>query len=165
MNRNKRIIDPSSTRNETSFRWNTPVALAVGAIIAAGCIGNTASNAYAAEAAPNTAVQEDARQKRTTGPANTTCPITGRKVNNDSPTVEVRDYTVAFCCNNCVAKFNDNPREYLTSMREAGVFDQESRGKERPDRRRRGSDNENIKIGRMLIDFPIAPPGRGRGPQ
>ena len=139
-----------------SIRWRGPIALSLGALIAASFIGNVVSNANAAEVAPYTAVQEDARQERTTGPVNTTCPITGREVNNDSPTVEVRDYTVAFCCNNCVAKFNENPREYLTSMREAGVFNQESRGNERPNRRRESADDVNLKIGRILIDLGTA---------
>jgi YHS domain-containing protein len=115
MSRITRILEHGSTNTRPSIRWRGPIALSLGALIAAGCIGN------AAEAAPYTAVQDDARQERTTGPVNTTCPITGKEVNSDSPRVDVRGYTVAFCCNNCVAKFNDNPRKYLTSMREAGV--------------------------------------------
>ena len=156
MSRITRILEHETTDTRPSIRWRGPIALSLGALIAASFIGNVVSNANAAEVAPYTAVQEDARQERTTGPVNTTCPITGREVNNDSPTVEVRDYTVAFCCNNCVAKFNENPREYLTSMREAGVFNQESRGNERPNRRRESADDVNLKIGRILIDLGTA---------
>ena len=155
MSRITRCLEHESTNS--SRRWRRSIALSLGILITAGGIGT----ANAAEVTPDTAAQEDARRERprkkqATGPINTTCPITGKEVTADSPTVDIRDYTVAFCCNNCVAKFNENPREHLTSMREAGVFDQESRGEERPNRRRQGGDGENLKIGRMLIDLGTA---------
>ena len=58
-----RILEHGSANTRPSIRWRGPIALSLGALITAVCIGNAASNANAAEAAPYTAVQEDARQE------------------------------------------------------------------------------------------------------
>ena len=46
---------------------------------------------------------------------NTLCPITGKKVNPKATAVyEGKRY--AFCCKNCVAKFEKDPEKYLTEL-------------------------------------------------
>ncbi len=50
---------------------------------------------------------------------NDTCPVSGKQVGDDAPTVELRGMKIAFCCGGCVEKFNANPREFLGALREA----------------------------------------------
>jgi hypothetical protein len=62
MSRITRILDQGTTTNPgPEIRWLGPIALALGAIITAGCIGNVASTGTAAEAAPDAAVQDSDR--------------------------------------------------------------------------------------------------------
>ena len=49
MDRIKRLVDPSFSQDRLSFRWRTPLALAMGSVIAVGFIMNAGSEATAAE--------------------------------------------------------------------------------------------------------------------
>ena len=65
------------------------------------------------------AAPEGSSRQVATAAINDTCPVSGKKVGDDAPTVELRGRKVAFCCEVCVAKFNENPREFLGALRKA----------------------------------------------
>lgn len=46
--------------------------------------------------------------------ANANCPITGKPAAAANKTVYVK--TVALCCNKCKAKFDENPKAYLSNI-------------------------------------------------
>ena len=46
--------------------------------------------------------------------ANKDCPVTGNPAGDANKTVYVK--TVALCCNKCKAKFDENPKAYLSSI-------------------------------------------------
>lgn len=48
-------------------------------------------------------------------PINKTCPVSGEPI-DPSKTVVHEGKTVAFCCDNCKAKFEENPQEFLSEL-------------------------------------------------
>ena len=48
-------------------------------------------------------------------PVNTTCPVSGKPV-NPAKTVLREGMLVAFCCDNCKAKFQQDPKPYLAKL-------------------------------------------------
>jgi len=65
------------------------------------------------------AAPEGSSRQLATAAINDTCPVSGKKVGDDAPTVELHGRKVAFCCEVCVAKFNENPRTFLGALRKA----------------------------------------------
>ncbi len=50
-------------------------------------------------------------------PINSECPVTGKAVKADSPSVQYRGRTVALCCNKCKSKFEAEPSKYAAALR------------------------------------------------
>lgn len=53
-------------------------------------------------------------------PFNSVCPVSGKAVADNSPTVEYDGKTYGFCCSNCVAKFESDPSKYSKYLNEDG---------------------------------------------
>ena len=48
---------------------------------------------------------------------NTVCPVTGGKVNKDTPyKTEYKGKTIGFCAENCIAAFQADPEKYMTKI-------------------------------------------------
>ncbi|MHC4415082.1 MAG: hypothetical protein ACYS0G_07350 [Planctomycetota bacterium] len=76
------------------FRHGSVVAAASLAVVLAGCstTGDTGTGAAAEASATPVAM----------GALNDTCPMSGRPVDPDAPTVSYAGQTVGFCCGGCV---------------------------------------------------------------
>ncbi len=48
----------------------------------------------------------------------TTCPVTGEKLEDKSTYVDYQGRRIYFCCNKCVTRFNEDPQKYLGRMDE-----------------------------------------------
>lgn len=60
-------------------------------------------------------------------PLNTVCPVSGRAADAKVTTVyQGKEY--AFCCKNCLAKFEKNPEKYLAKMKEGAPAKEEHAG-------------------------------------
>ncbi len=46
----------------------------------------------------------------------TTCPVSGEKLENKSVYVDFEGRRIAFCCNKCVGTFNEDPAKFLSKM-------------------------------------------------
>ena len=57
------------------------------------------------------------KAKPASAPINSKCPVANKAVSAGSPTTQYRGRTVAFCCNNCKAKFEAAPNKYLAGLR------------------------------------------------
>ena len=57
------------------------------------------------------------KPKKASAPINSECPVTGKAVKADSPTVPYRGRTVALCCNKCKSKFEAEPGKYAAALR------------------------------------------------
>lgn len=52
--------------------------------------------------------------------AQTTCPVMGGKVSENSPYVDVKGHRVYVCCKGCIAKVQAEPDKYLDKIRAQG---------------------------------------------
>ena len=52
--------------------------------------------------------------------AQTTCPVMGGKINKEIY-ADHEGKRVYFCCAACLPQFKENPEEYLTKMKKAGI--------------------------------------------
>lgn len=52
-------------------------------------------------------------------PVNTVCPVSGEEVDS-KVTAVYKDKTYAFCCKNCLKKFNKDPEKYISKLSEDG---------------------------------------------
>ena len=52
-------------------------------------------------------------------PANTVCPVSGEEIDS-KVTVAYNGETYAFCCKNCLKKFNKDPEKYISKLSEDG---------------------------------------------
>lgn len=46
----------------------------------------------------------------------TTCPISGKKLEDKSVYTDFEGRRIAFCCKNCVGTFNEDPKSYLSKL-------------------------------------------------
>jgi YHS domain-containing protein len=65
---------------------------------------------FAADPAPATQPTVDPR------PINTKCPVSGEDI-DPKITVVYHGLTYAFCCTDCLKKFNDNPEKYISAVK------------------------------------------------
>ena len=73
-------------------------------------VASTSRAADAAPAAPSApATQPAANNKK--------CPVSGEDVSAKSKTVQYKDKTVGFCCDDCVGLFNKNPEKYADKIK------------------------------------------------
>ncbi|HEY4756495.1 MAG TPA: YHS domain-containing protein [Ignavibacteriaceae bacterium] len=54
-----------------------------------------------------------------TKPVNSVCPVSGEEVDS-KVTAVYKDKTYAFCCKNCLKKFNKDPEKYISKLSEDG---------------------------------------------
>ena len=86
---------------------NTTVALLLAMLPGVGLTGNVS---LAADPAPATQPAVDPR------PINTKCPVSGEDI-DPKITVVYNGLTYAFCCKDCLKKFNDNPEKYISAAK------------------------------------------------
>ena len=55
----------------------------------------------------------------------TTCPVSGEKLDNKSVFIDYEGRRIAFCCDKCVSKFKANPTKYLSRMDEDNTTESE----------------------------------------
>ncbi len=48
------------------------------------------------------------------------CPVTGEKIEEGAPTLEIEGKTVAVCCPGCLTKLKKEPAKYLKNLSEDG---------------------------------------------
>ena len=57
--------------------------------------------------------------KKEKGIINTTCPVMGGRVDENTPyKVEYNGKTIGFCCSGCVRTFKEDPEKYMKKIKE-----------------------------------------------
>ncbi|MBI4245525.1 MAG: YHS domain-containing protein [Planctomycetes bacterium] len=70
---------------------------------------------------------EKAQEKQFSNPTPGKCPVMGGDI-NPSLTVEYQNKTYAFCCKQCIPKFDENPTKYLNKVSKSEHTDKEHDG-------------------------------------
>jgi YHS domain-containing protein len=97
------------------LKWSALLAFACLMLVTGAIALNAAAEKPEKEAKP--ATQAATQTAPNTTPVNKKCPISGDDIDPKGKTVTYKGKTIAFCCDDCIEKFNKNPEKYVANLK------------------------------------------------